>query len=267
MLRIFLVGILAASPCCAQDSTLLLQQPPVQAQSQSPASAPSETFTVPAATRLPMKLTSPINSTSRRGDPVRASIAFPVTVGTQLAMPVGTYAEGVIDKISKRGPKVQMHFTRVVYSNGYTVPLDATNALAQVRTPIEISSPAPSPAAVNVAAADFGTFQPASGPMPDAAEFSNDNDYAPDPAANMQQPPPTQPASPPKVGPSIGEVTGIGLGVAAAALIAFLVVAHHHVGSSYVLFDTSWQFDLILQTPLTLDATKVTAAINASAAE
>ena len=211
-----------------------------------------------------MKLTSPINSKSRPGDPVRASIAFPVTVDTQMAIPVGTYAEGVIEKISKHGPTVQMHFTRVVYSNGYTVSLDAINALAQVRKPVEISTPISASANVNVAASDLTAFETASGPMPDATAFTSENDAAPDPAMNLQQqPPPTQPAPLPHVGPSTGLIVGIAV-ASAAAIVATILIGHHHGGSNYVLFDTSWQFDLVLQSPLTLDATKVAAAISAT---
>jgi hypothetical protein len=50
-----------------------------------------------------------------------------VTVGKQLAIPVGTYVEGVLDKVTKggrSGPSLKMHFTRLDYVNGYSVDID-----------------------------------------------------------------------------------------------------------------------------------------------
>ena len=83
-----------------------------------PAVSEKQTITIPVGTRIPLALASPITSKARPGDAVRAVTGFPVTVGTQLAIPVGTYVEGVIDKVTKggrSGPSLQMHFTRILF--------------------------------------------------------------------------------------------------------------------------------------------------------
>ena len=57
-----------------------------------------------------------------------------MTVGTQLAIPAGAYVEGVIDRVTKRGrsgPSLRMHFTRVLYANGYSVAMDGANTQAK----------------------------------------------------------------------------------------------------------------------------------------
>jgi hypothetical protein len=96
-----LVGILVASACWAQQSPANVpmnfpanrpphapenaQQP---SQVQQPAST-NQTITIPAGTRIPLSLTSPItNKEARPGASVRAVTTFPVAVGAQTAIPV-----------------------------------------------------------------------------------------------------------------------------------------------------------------------------------
>ena len=132
-----LVGLLAASTSWAQQPVPNAQQSPSQVEAQAPAAGQHQTIVVPAGTRIPAKLASPVTAKSGRpGDSVRAVTTFPVTVDTQLAIPAGTYIEGVIDKVHKRGPSgpvLLMHFTRILYGNGYGVPVDATNTTAATR--------------------------------------------------------------------------------------------------------------------------------------
>ncbi|MGA7089859.1 MAG: hypothetical protein WA737_03500 [Candidatus Acidiferrales bacterium] len=41
-------------------------------------------------------------------------------------------------------------------------------------------------------------------------------------------------------------------------MVALLVLAaHHNGGSSAVLFDTGWQFEMALQSPLTVDTANI----------
>ena len=66
-------------------------------QAAAPMSRQAATITVPAGTVVPLTLVSPIKSKSTKvGDAVRAVVAFPVTVGAQIAIPAGTYVEGVV---------------------------------------------------------------------------------------------------------------------------------------------------------------------------
>ena len=212
----------------------LNQQPENPPQSQPPAAPQNQTLTIPAGTRIPMTLTDAITTKrSKRGDMVQAVTAFPVSVDGQLAIPVGTYVEGVIDKVNARIPSVQMHFTHMIFSNGYNVSLDATNSVAQVLTPPD-------------GIPDFSAFDDE-----DAPKFEL--------AAQQQTPPTLPPLHNP--GPSIGLVTGVTLGAAAAATVAFILLNRHAgSGQTDIIFDTGWQFQMVLQNALTLDAASVAAA-------
>jgi type IV secretion system protein VirB10 len=165
---------------------------------------------------------------------VRAVTGFPVTVGTQLAIPAGTYVEGVIDKVTKDsylGRSVQMHFTRVVYANGYSVAIDGVNTQAKALGP-----------------------QPGS---PDAAAFAGESGWS---TALTAPSAPTLPPLP-NPGPHIGTVVGIAAGAAAAGIVTIVLMTHHGDGGGGVLFDTGWQFVMVLQSPLSVDAASVAAAL------
>jgi hypothetical protein len=183
--------------------------------------------TVPVGTRIPLTLDSPITSKARAGDAVRAVVAFPVTVGTQLAIPVGAYVEGVIDKITKRGrPSLQMRFTSIVYPNGYTVAVNGANIEARVIGPAENSTKASAFTAGG--APNYALAAQSTGPMP-----------------------PSLPPAPSHV----GAIVGFAVASAVAVVVGILLV-HHHGGGDGVLLDTGWQFDMVLQSSLTVDGVK-----------
>jgi hypothetical protein len=53
----------------------------------------------------------------------------------------------------------------------------------------------------------------------------------------------------------------VGVAIAgAAATAALLILGHYHRGGSIVLFDTGWQFEMVLESPLSVDAASVAAA-------
>jgi len=241
-----LVGLLAASTSWAQQPAPNSQQSPSQVQTQgAPGDASKPSIVVPAGTRIPAKLASPVTTKSGRpGDTVRAVTTFPVTVDTQLVIPVGSYIQGVIDKVNRRGPSgpvLLMHFTRILYGNGYGVPVDATNTQAKVVRPSESS---PNPSATTPAAAVAG--------LANSGLVLNQF--------------PAQPTIPPLAAPPshIGAVIGVAVGGAAAAVVAIVLAAKHGGVSNSVLFDTGWQFEMVLQSLLSVDAASVTAAVDAS---
>jgi len=240
-----LAGLLAAaSGSWAQEPGSVPQGPEPHDQEQTTAPTQKQTITVPAGTRVGLTLTNPIRSrAARKGDAIRAVTSFPVTVGTQVAIPAGTYLDGVIDKVTKRGPSgragLQAHFTRMVFSSGYNVALDGATAQAKAANPGANPSESVVP----------GTAGLGGGLTSGAMAF--------------QQPP--QPPPPPKLGPSIGLVTGISVGVAAAATVGAILLGRHRAGD--VLFDAGYQFDMILENPLTLDAESVAAALNGPSAQ
>lgn len=101
------------------------------AQQSTPPAARSPAVTLPAGTKVPLRLTSPLGTkTARPGDAVHADAAFPVTASNTVAIPPGTYLEGVIDQVTRRGSHAgfTMHFTHMVFTNGYTVALSAATA-------------------------------------------------------------------------------------------------------------------------------------------
>jgi len=109
-------ALLAVSQCLAQESA-------------PPAASPA--LIVQAGTKVPLRLTSPLATrTAQPGDAVRAEAAFPVTAGNTVAIPPGTYLEGMIDQVTRRGRHAgfTMHFTHMVFTNGYTVPLAGARA-------------------------------------------------------------------------------------------------------------------------------------------
>jgi hypothetical protein len=207
-----------------------------------------------------MRLASPItNKTSKRGNAVRATTAYPVTVDAQTAIPAGTYVEGVIGKVDMRGasgPSLQMHFTRILFNNGYTVTVDATNSAALIVRPSGSLPGDPAFASESL---------PGHTPYPgeSAPAYSNAHALAAQQGTGL---PPLPPLHNP--GPSIGVVTGITVGAAAAAIVA-LILLNRHGGAetSGIIFDTGWQFQMVLQSPLTLDETSVAAAVASSSAQ
>ncbi|HVB07473.1 MAG TPA: hypothetical protein VNF00_00885 [Candidatus Acidoferrales bacterium] len=230
-MRLFvLAALLAASTSWAQQATPQPPQPLSTSEAQSATPAQNGTLTLPAGTRIPLTLASPITYKARPGDPVRATVAFPVTLGTQLAIPAGAYMEGSIAKLTKRiRPSVQIHFTSLVYANGYTVPINGTNIEAKV------IGPAANPAGVSA-------FAPGDSP-----------NYAF--AAQTGPMPPPLPPQPSHVGVIVGFVVA-----AVVAIVTTILLARHRGRSNGVLFDTGWQLDMVLQNPLVLNEARAAAA-------
>jgi type IV secretion system protein VirB10 len=211
----------------------------------------AQAITVPTGTTVQLTLMSAIKSKSTKpGDTVRAVIAFPVTIGAQLAIPAGTFAEGVVSQVTarpKRGqqPSFRVHFTRLVFSNGYSVALNGENTEALV---LPESDRAP--------AVEVAELTPIRLP---GARFA---------IGEGQQPPQLPPLPPlPQVGPSPAVIGGIAGGISALIVIGMLVGMHHGANSTdFMLFDAGWQFQMVLDSPVTLDTAQVAAAAAAPSA-
>jgi type IV secretion system protein VirB10 len=198
---------------------------------------------VPQGTLIALKLITNIKSKSTHpGDPIRAVVAFPLAIGNHVAIPAGTYVEGVIDKLNARPPRgaapsVQLRFTRLLFANGYSVPLVATNTQAMIPALLD-------PRRANENLADARDGAPYLGET-----FATPGQTNP------------QPPSLPSVGPSPGVLAGIGIGAGVGILVLTLAIGHHRAGSTdYILFDSGWQFQMAIQEPLTLDGSQVSAA-------
>ena len=102
------------------------QQATEQAAAQPQSSDPNK-ITVPAGTSIPLVLKQGISTKNARvGDPVYASTNFPVTINDHIVIPAGTYVQGRIDSLARPGrvkgrAELQVHFTSLIFPNGYTV--------------------------------------------------------------------------------------------------------------------------------------------------
>jgi type IV secretion system protein VirB10 len=213
---------------------------PAPVAQQVPAPPASSTITVPAGTAVPLTLMNPVKSKSTKpGDSVRAVVAFPVTVGSRLAIPTGTFVEGTVTKVTAKplknqAPTMTVHFTRLLFPNGYSVALNGENTQAYLLPDEDKAS--------TVEVAELT-------PMPFPGEH-----FAM--GAGQQTLPPL-----PQVGPPMGAVIGGTLGGAAALTIGMVIWAHHRANNyDFVVFDVGWQFQMVLDSPVTLDAAQVTAA-------
>jgi len=213
--------------------------------SQNPAAPAAKMITVPAGTAIQLTLMTVIKSKSTKpGDSVRAIVAFPVTVGTQMAIPAGTYVEGVVNQVTAKPlrnqqPMLSVHFTRLVFANGYSAPISGENSQARLSAP-EAGAPADEVAELLPLRMPGENFAMGAG----------------------QQMPPTPTLPPlPQVGPNPAVIGGAFGGATAAFVIGILVWAHRRANSyDFAVFDVGWQFTMVLDSPLTLDAAQVAAA-------
>lgn len=97
--------------------------PPVGAAAAKPM------LTIPVGTQIPLTLKQAISTkTAKDGDPVYAEVAFPYVVDERIVIPAGTYIQGKIEHVQRGGhvkgrAEVLIHFTSMIYPNGYTVML------------------------------------------------------------------------------------------------------------------------------------------------
>ncbi len=130
MKRLILPVLFLALPLFAQQNLEERDTPP------EPPAKPAHTVTLPANTHVLLVLKNAVSSkTARPGDAVYLQTSFPVVQDGQVAIPAGTYVQGVIDSAKRSGrikgrAEIQMHFTRLVYPNGYMVSM-ASNVGAQ----------------------------------------------------------------------------------------------------------------------------------------
>jgi hypothetical protein len=246
----------------------LLPLPALHAQDASsapasgvPAAHPS-TITVDAGTVIPLTLVTPIKSKSTRvGETVRARVAFPVTVGTRLAIPEGAFVEGQLVqstfpkgfKQPKNAPPVsplKVHFTELIYPNGYTVSLDA--ALSAAILPRELAPPA------------SGNELDAALSLPNEMKLAEPQQHGPSPAADPFAglafvPQQSQPVTNPYAHSGPNPAVFYGPAIAGAVVAAVIVIAAHHHGEPLdsVLYGSGYQFQMTLNAPLLLDRSRV----------
>jgi hypothetical protein len=199
---------------------------------------------------MPLTLANPIRiKTARPGDAVRAATAFPVAVGTQEMIPPGTFVEGSLERVIKKDasgqPGLQVHFTRMVFANGYAVVLDGAMVRAKAIKPGNGSKELSAASGQIVAGNETGT--------------SLGEQFGGGMGLQQQPPTPTLPPLPPLPGPHYGPIIGAAVGSAAVAVLLAVFAHRHRYDNAF--FDAGWQFEMVLQSPLFLDADKVATAI------
>jgi hypothetical protein len=144
---LFAVLALAALslPAKPQANLPLPAVPPTDAPS-APGQSAQATINIPSGITVPLVLTSPVwHRSAKLGDPIYTLTSFPIAIGNQMAIPSGTAAAGVIDTLTKPGrfsshAEFRIHFTQLIYANGYTVSLDGALATAEVKVQVAFNS-------------------------------------------------------------------------------------------------------------------------------
>jgi type IV secretion system protein VirB10 len=204
----------------------------VKSEDQQPES-PQE-VTIPAGTRLPLALVRSLSfKHTKPGDNVNLQFIFPVTAGDRMVIPPGTYLQGIIEQVTDRDRTYEVMSMRlfsadVIFATGYTAsiygPLDVSPTYGKLarRLPFRPATPGQVP----VMASTGGPTLPPLPPLP-------------------------------HVGPSMGEMIGISVGLVAAAATFGYVVYHNHD----LLMEAGTPVEITLVTPLVLDANRVTDAV------
>ena len=133
--------LLVTGICCCQTAPAAPGNA-TEPAAASPAPAPSEAqaneaadrsaITIPAGTRIPLGLKQAISTkNAREGDPVYAATTFPFVMNDRVVVPAGTYIQGKITRVERAGrikgrAEILMHFTSMIFPNGYTVMLPAS---------------------------------------------------------------------------------------------------------------------------------------------
>jgi hypothetical protein len=120
-----MTGLLFAVTCVAQDqpqtSPGQLSQP-----GQTQVETENTTATIPAGTRIALVLTHPIQSRYiHRGDDIYAQVSSPVNTGNQIVIPPGTFVQGKVDKLERKGGRAELRLQSmsISFPDGYVAPV------------------------------------------------------------------------------------------------------------------------------------------------
>jgi hypothetical protein len=222
--------LFAALGCVAHGQEATTPQTDSSSPSQQTPAPEKATTTVPAGTRIPLALDRPIwTKTAKAGDAIYLETTAPVAFENQTIIPPGTYVNGTIDKIVRHGGfkpsvEIQMHFTGMIYANGYAVSIPGALDSPAGTEGIGLQTPRHGTAAAVAAVAT-----PATGALIGAA------------ASGVR-----------------GAVMGGAIGVAAGGVLALVLLTRSHD----VFMGTGAPVDMLLERPLTLDSDRVADAVS-----
>jgi len=86
-------------------------------------------ITVPSGTQVLLTLKNSVSSRNAKvGDGVFLQTSFPVVQDGRVVIPAGTFVQGVVDGVKRSGrvkgrAELLLHFTTLIYPNGYTVTM------------------------------------------------------------------------------------------------------------------------------------------------
>src|SRR3954463_7290136 len=133
-LQILSITMLFAAYTCVAQQGIPTAEPPDRTGPQESTSPGSQrtTITIPAGTHLALALTHPVDSHSaRRGDEIFAQTTSPLIVSNQVAIPAGTFVQGKVDKMTRRGTRGEllMQSVSVVFPNGYVATIKGPSSM------------------------------------------------------------------------------------------------------------------------------------------
>jgi hypothetical protein len=103
--------------------------PPTLTKRETASATDAMQLTLPSGTKVPLVLKHAITTkTAKEGDAIYAETNFPVVQDGRIAIPPGTYVQGVISRITRPGrvkgrAELLVHFTSMIFPSGYTVLL------------------------------------------------------------------------------------------------------------------------------------------------
>jgi hypothetical protein len=127
--------LIFAVTCMAQDQNQPQPPSPPDSQTgvQASATSRSDTVTIPSGTRIALVLTHPIQSRHiHRGDDIYAQTISPVNSGNEMVIPPGTFVQGTVDKLERRGGgRAELHLQSmsITFPDGYVAPISGSATL------------------------------------------------------------------------------------------------------------------------------------------
>src|SRR5262245_4155776 len=122
---------LTAGSIFGQDPELRLKSRTEPAPATGQPAPEGSLVIVPAGTKIPIELRQPLSTnTAQPGDPVYAQTSFPVLAAGSIAIPAGTWVQGVVDTVKRAGrikgtAEMTFHLTRLIYPSGVSVDMAA----------------------------------------------------------------------------------------------------------------------------------------------
>ncbi len=246
---VFLFAFSAGPLCQAQD----------QPQNNDQANPQTQTsVTVPAGTRVALVLTQPIQSRYvHRGDDVYAQVISPVHSDNEVAIPPGTFVQGTVDKIERRGGRgeIRLQSMSITFPDGYVTPIEGPMTL-ETDEGYALKDPG---SKRMVGAIAFPAVGAGIGALIGHSVTPSSSTLTSSLPAGCTGPPPGCLSSSVTVPGSAGRNTVIGAGVGGAigavASIALLMTSHHFY------LDVGAPIEMQLQHPVTIQESEARKAV------